>query len=104
MNIGRAIRFARVAKGLSQQELALRLAISPSYLSLIEGGKRDPSIGMIRAVAAGLRISEDALMLTAIDYEHIRTADVNALAALSEQLLAAAVRLGSKERQGRAKR
>ena len=96
MNIGRAIRFARVAKGLSQQELAARIAISASYLSLIEAGKKDPSIPMIRSVAEGLKISVDVLLLTAIDYDKIRAADVDALAALSQQLLAAAVRQNSK--------
>jgi transcriptional regulator with XRE-family HTH domain len=94
MNIGRAIRFARAAKGISQQELASRVDISASYLSLIESGKKDPSLGMIRSIAKGLRVSEDVLLLTAIDYESIRAADVTALAALSEQLLAAALRQG----------
>lgn len=95
MNIGRAIKFARVARGISQQDLALRVSISPSYLSLLESGKKDPSLAMIRSIAHGLKVSEDVLVLTAIDYELIRAADVAALAALSEQLLLAAVRKGA---------
>lgn len=95
MNIGRAIRYARAARDISQQQLAAKAMISTSYLSLIESGRKDPSIPMIRAIAASLGISEDVLMLTAIDYSAIRATDVDALAALSEQLLAAAVRQGS---------
>jgi transcriptional regulator with XRE-family HTH domain len=94
MNIGRAIRFARAARGLSQQDLASRVAISPSYLSLLESGKKDPSLAMIRAIAKGLRISEDVFILTAIDFESIRAADVDVMSALSEQLLSMAVRQG----------
>jgi transcriptional regulator with XRE-family HTH domain len=95
MNIGRAIRFARAARGISQQELATRVSISASYLSLVESSKKDPSIAMIRSIARGLRISEDVLILTAVDYASIRAADVETLAALSEQLLVAAVRQGT---------
>lgn len=99
MNIGRAIRFARAARGISQQQLAGRVDISPSYLSLVETGRKDPSIQLIRAIAKGLRISEDVLFLTAIDYESIRAADVDTLAALAEQLLATAVRQGSTRKE-----
>lgn len=98
MNIGRAIRFARAARDISQQELASRVAISPSYLSLLETGKKEPSLTMIRSIARGLSVSEDVLILTAIDYQSIRSADVDTLAALSEQLLRAAVRQGEDRR------
>ncbi len=99
MNIGRAIRFARTARGLSQQDLALQISISSSYLSLVEAGKKDPSLPMIRAIARGLSISEDVLVLTAIDYDAIRAADVDTLAALSEQLLLAAISQGTTRRK-----
>jgi transcriptional regulator with XRE-family HTH domain len=92
MNIGRAIRFARLARGMSQLELASRVKISPSYLSLVEAGKKDPSLPMIRSVASGLGLSEDILVLTAIDYDAIGSSDVDTLAALTNHLLTAAVR------------
>jgi hypothetical protein len=57
---------------------------------------------LIRSIAKGLRISEDVLLLTAVDYESIRAADVDTLAALAEQLLAAAVRQGTaRKRRGK---
>jgi transcriptional regulator with XRE-family HTH domain len=94
---------ARISRGISQQDLATRVAISASYLSLVESGKKDPSLAMIRSIASGLKISEDVLLLTAIDYSSIRAADVDTLGALSEQLLVAALKQGARERPKRTK-
>lgn len=94
---------ARISRGISQQDLATRVAISASYLSLVESGKKDPSLAMIRSIARGLKISEDVLLLTAIDYSSIRSADVDTLGALSEQLLVAALKQGAPGRSKRTK-
>jgi transcriptional regulator with XRE-family HTH domain len=91
MNIGRAIRFARIAKSFSQMDLANIVGTSPSYLSLIESGRKEPSFGMVREIADGLGVPEDVLFLTAIDYRAITANDVSALAALTEGFLVAAV-------------
>ena len=40
MKIGKLIRHYRQAKGISQAELARRMAVSPSYMNLIEKGQR----------------------------------------------------------------
>jgi transcriptional regulator with XRE-family HTH domain len=40
--IGRAVRRTRLARSLSQDELAKLAGIEPSYLSEIERGKADP--------------------------------------------------------------
>ncbi len=51
MSVGRAVKFARVAAGIKQKDLAGRLDVSPNYLSLVENDKRDPSISFLRNVA-----------------------------------------------------
>lgn len=72
MNIARAIRTCRLARRLSQQELAKRVDISPSYLSLLEGGRKEPSLPLLRDLAEALELSIDLLMLTAIDYDSVK--------------------------------
>jgi hypothetical protein len=42
MDIGRAIRFCRQQKGLTQPQLAERAALSASYLSVLETGETPP--------------------------------------------------------------
>ena len=54
MNYGRAIRIARTAFGLTQGELAARVSVGASHLSLIESGKRQPSLKVLNEIAAAL--------------------------------------------------
>lgn len=72
MNIPRAIKACRLARGLTQSGLAARAEISPSYLSLLESGKKNPSLQLVHAIADALDLSVDVLMLMAIDYVELR--------------------------------
>lgn len=51
--LGERIRRARVERGLSQRDVALPL-LTPSYVSLIESGKRIPSPDALEHIAAAL--------------------------------------------------
>lgn len=96
MNIGRAIRISRLGNSLSQQALAIRVGISASYLSLLESGRRDPSLALLRDLAEALGMSLDLLMLTAIEYRHLGQSDSDNIAMLIERL----VTLVSPSREG----
>src|SRR5437870_919940 len=65
MNYGRAIRIVRTAHGLSKAELASRLTIGASHLSLIERGKRNPSVEVLTDISTVLRIPPHLLTLLA---------------------------------------
>ena len=67
MEYGRAIRVVRSAHGLSQRQLADRIGVSPSHLSLIESGKRDPSLKLLEEIAGNLAIPMHLLALLASD-------------------------------------
>ncbi len=59
---GKALRIARAAKGMSQQDLAKHSGVRPSYVSMIERGERDnPSQEVKKALAKALRVSEVTL-------------------------------------------
>lgn len=47
----------RMAKGLSQQELALRSGLTRHYISLLERQKREPKLGTLLQLAEGLGVS-----------------------------------------------
>ena len=51
MNIGKGIKFVRVAAGLRQGEMAKSLEISQNYLSLLENNKAEPSIGLVKRIS-----------------------------------------------------
>ena len=52
----KAFRVIRAAFGLKQAELAARMPITASQLSLIESGKRQPSLRVVNALAAAVGV------------------------------------------------
>jgi transcriptional regulator with XRE-family HTH domain len=57
VQLGAAIRAAREARGMSLRELARRIDVSPSFVSQIELGKANPSVGTLYALAGELGTS-----------------------------------------------
>ena len=53
----------RAARGLSQQELAKAISCSPSAISLIESGQRQPSIEMAQRIAGALKAPFDLFIV-----------------------------------------
>jgi transcriptional regulator with XRE-family HTH domain len=54
--LGRTIKVLRAASGISQKDLAERAGIKPNYLSLVESGKREPSLSVLRTISQVLRV------------------------------------------------
>jgi len=54
---GKRIKDLRLARGLSQEELAFRAGVHRTYLGSIERGERNPSLKNIAAIARGLDVA-----------------------------------------------
>lgn len=52
--VGQNLQKLRRARGFSQEELAERADIHQTYLSGVEGGKRNPSVGVLERIAKAL--------------------------------------------------
>jgi len=52
--LGALLRAERLANGLSLRELAARTRVSNAYLSELERGRHEPSLGVLRAIASAL--------------------------------------------------
>lgn len=63
---GRALRTARLERGLSQEDLAERGDFDRTYPSMIEGGRRSPSFFMIIQLARALRMEPVVLFANAV--------------------------------------
>ena len=50
------LRTLRLAKGLSQQEVASRAKITVSYVSMLERGNRSPPLETLEALAKALKV------------------------------------------------
>jgi transcriptional regulator with XRE-family HTH domain len=54
--IGRKLSETRQALGLTQAEVAERLGVSASYLSAVEGGKRNLTVAQLANIANAMRL------------------------------------------------
>ena len=55
LQIGHKIKTKRRKLGIAQAELAKKISISPSYLNLIESGRRKISVDLLLKVANSLK-------------------------------------------------
>lgn len=60
--IGARIRHARKLAGNSQEDLADRIKVNRSYLSLVENGKSSPTFEFLEKIADGLNIKVEDLV------------------------------------------
>lgn len=63
--VGANIKKARLAAGMTQEELAVRSGFSQQYISGLEGGKRNPTIVSIYELALALEIPHEQLVAAA---------------------------------------
>lgn len=87
MNYGKAIKILRSAKNLEQQELAKKIGLDSSYISLIENGKRKPSPKTIEKISESLSIPKHLLLLLASDEKDLKNVPKNESATIGKQLL-----------------
>jgi transcriptional regulator with XRE-family HTH domain len=88
VDYGRAIRIVRTARGLNQAQLAERLSVGTSHVSLLEAGKRQPSVQVLDEVATVLNVPPHLLTLLAsepADIDNPKNADE--IARLAQALL-----------------
>lgn len=83
----KAFRIIRAAHGLQQAELAVRLGISASQLSLIEKGKRQPSLRVIGRLGSSTGVPTSLITLLASDPEEMDNQDVTELSRVLLRLL-----------------
>ena len=60
--LGRRVKEYRTKMGLSMEEMAFRCGLHASYFTLLENGRRNPSLDTLEKVAAGLDVSLSELL------------------------------------------
>jgi transcriptional regulator with XRE-family HTH domain len=69
VEIGQRIRNYRLQQKLSQEELAEKCGLHPTYIGQVERGEKNATIGSISKIASGLNISLSMLFEHIEDYE-----------------------------------
>jgi transcriptional regulator with XRE-family HTH domain len=100
-NIGHIIKVLRTASGLKQKDLAQRAGIKANYLSLVESGKRDPSLNVLRAIAKALNVPISMLFWESESLPEMSSMKENSLLKVKRLLLEMeALRLAEQRRTG----
>ena len=86
-NYAKAFRVIRAAFGLKQSELADRMPISASQLSLIEAGKRQPSVKVVNGLAKAVGVPAALITLLASTAEDVEGRPQEDIADLARALL-----------------
>lgn len=86
MEIGHAIKVCRSSRKLSLDEVSTRSGLSQSYLSLIETGKREPTLSSIEKLSKALAVPTPVLMFLAANESELQGMDAE-----TSRLLSAAV-------------
>ncbi|HEY1016730.1 MAG TPA: helix-turn-helix transcriptional regulator [Herpetosiphonaceae bacterium] len=60
---GQRVRELRLARGVSQEELALHCQVDRSYMGQVERGERNISLGNIHKIARGLDVPAHELLM-----------------------------------------
>jgi transcriptional regulator with XRE-family HTH domain len=87
MNYSKAIRIIRSAKGLEQKELASILKLDPSYVSLLEKGKRKPSQKLLDSISKKLSIPSNLFNLLASEANDLNNISKKESLVLAKHLL-----------------
>jgi transcriptional regulator with XRE-family HTH domain len=84
--------------GLQQKELAELVELDPSHISLIEVGKRMPSVAAIEKLAKALQMPKHLLMLLAVEPEDLDLNDPKELERAAQSLAQLLLRNASHSR------
>ena len=66
IRLGMTIKKLRLERGVSQKQLAEEAQLTPSFVSLIEHNRRDPSIAAIARLAAALNVPPEVVIWDAV--------------------------------------
>lgn len=72
MDYGKAVRLARAARAMSQKDLAGAATLDASHISLIESGRREPSLAALEKLSVALRMPLYLLMLLGAEEVDLR--------------------------------
>ena len=79
MDYSKAIRIARSLADIPQRELARRVSIDPSLISMIENGKRKPTREILERIAAALDMPFHLFALLATESEDLNASESESL-------------------------
>ena len=63
VQFGMRVKYLRIQRKMSQEDLSLEINVSKNYLSDIECGRRNPTLKLMNKIAKGLKVDLATLLL-----------------------------------------
>jgi transcriptional regulator with XRE-family HTH domain len=104
MNYGKGIKIARAIAGIQQKDLAGKAGIDASHVSMIEMGKRQPSMIVVNKISAALGMPPHLLALLSADHDDVAINDPEELKRAAASLAHLVLGNGGKKRIRRSKK
>jgi len=86
MDYGKAIKILRAIADLQQRELAEIAGVDASLISMIEQGKRKPSVTTLEQITSALRVPQHLFILLASEPKDLKTVNSQELQRATEAL------------------
>lgn len=86
MDYAKAIRIARSLADMPQKELAARLSVDPSLISMLESGKRAPTRRILERIAKALEMPFHLFALLATESTDLNDTDAESIQHLAKGL------------------
>jgi transcriptional regulator with XRE-family HTH domain len=86
MDYGKGIRIARALAGIRQKQLAKLSGLDASHISLIEKGKRQPSLAALEKLSKALDVPQDLLVLLAASPNDLKSRTPGEIHRVAESL------------------
>jgi transcriptional regulator with XRE-family HTH domain len=87
MNYGKALRLIRSSRNISQKDLSEAVSLDPSYISLIEKGKRIPTVETLEKIVKELEVPIHLFFLLASGKDGVKRVSSSKKADVAELLL-----------------
>ncbi len=104
MDYGKATKILRAVAGLEQRELADIAGVDPSLISMIESGKRKPSLSTLEQITRAFKIPQHLFALLAAGPDDLSTSHPEELQRAVESLARVLLTNASKQKTRRGSR
>ncbi len=75
VNFGAIIKKHREKLSFTQKKLAGLLDVTPTYISAVENGRKEPSLALLKGICEFLKVPEEILFWESVDIENDLNSD-----------------------------
>jgi len=88
INFGRIIKKYREKTNTTQNQLAIKIGVTPTYVSALENNRKEPSIALLREICKSLQIPPELLFWDLVNIDDFKKKE-REIVEVAKQIVAA---------------